>query len=89
MIRFVDIGGALTYNVRMIIRAPDGIPVAGDSTNTNLSIGSVDFTNYGGGELIVTTPNASFGLVYSGATNADGSATGVPSNLRGWWLMEI
>jgi len=89
MIRFVDIGGALTYNVRMIIRAPDGIPVAGDSTNTNLSIGSVDFNNFGGGELIVTTPNASFGLVYSGATNADGSATGVPSNLRGWWLMEI
>jgi len=89
MIRFVDIGGALTYNIRMIIRAPDGIPVAGDSTNTDLSISSVDFTNYDGGELIVTTPNASFGLVYSGATNADGTATGVPSNLQGWWLMEI
>ena len=88
-IRFVDIGGALTYNVRMIIKAPDGVPVAGDSTNTSITIPGVDLTNYDGGELIVTTPNAAFGLIYAGPTNADGTASGIPSNLQGWWLMEI
>ena len=89
MIRVVDIGGALTYNVRMIFRAPDGIPIAGDSTNTSNAIAGVNLAGYDGGELIVTTPNAAFGLVYAGATLNSGQPSGIPSNLQGWWLMEI
>ena len=89
MIRVVDIGGALTYNVRMIFRAPDGIPIAGDSTNTSNAIAGVNLAGYDGGELIVTTPNAAFGLVYAGATLNGGQPSGIPSNLQGWWLMEI
>ena len=89
MIRVVDIGGALTYNVRMIFRAPDGIPIAGDSTNTSNAIAGVNLSGYDGGELIVTTPNAAFGLVYAGATLNSGQPSGIPSNLQGWWLMEI
>jgi len=89
MIRVVDIGGALTYNVRMIFRAPDGIPIAGDSTNTSNAIAGVNLSGYDGGELIVTTPNAAFGLVYAGATLNGGQPSGIPSNLQGWWLMEI
>ena len=89
MIRIVDIGGALTYNVRMIFRAPDGIPIAGDSTNTSNAISGVNLAGFDGGELIVTTPNAAFGLIYAGATLTDGQPSGIPSNLQGWWLMEI
>ena len=89
MMRIVDIGGALTYNVRLIFRAPDGIPVAGDSTNTSNAIQGVNLAGYDGGELIVTTPNAAFGLVYAGASLNNGQPSGIPSNLQGWWLMEI
>jgi hypothetical protein len=39
------------------------------------------YTN--GGEMIVNTPNAAFGLVYCG------SESQAPSIYRGWWLMEI
>ena len=89
MMRIVDIGGALTYNVRMVFRAPDGIPIAGDSTNTSMNISGVNLAGFDGGELIVTTPNAAFGLVYAGATLNNGQPSGIPSNLQGWWLMDI
>jgi len=89
MIRFVDLSGVLTYNVKLILRSPTGVPIQGDSSNTAATIGGVTLTGYDGGELIVTTPNAAFGLVYAGPLNADGSSSGIPSNLQGWWLMEI
>ena len=89
MIRFVDLGGALTYNCKFIVRAPSGVPIQGDGTNTAASISGVVLTGYDGGELIVTTPNAGFGLIYAGSLLSDGSASGIPSSLQGWWLVEI
>jgi len=89
MIRFVDLSGSLTYNVKFILRAPSGVPIQGDTSNTAATISGVSLTGYDGGELIVTTPNAAFGLVYAGPLLSDGSSSGVPSNLQGWWLMEI
>ncbi len=89
MIRVVDIGGNITYNLKVIVRCPTGVRLQGDDTNTAATLPGVTLTGYQGGELIVTTPNAAFGLVYAGNTNPDGSASGVPSNRQGWWLMEI
>ena len=42
---------------------------------------------YAGGEMIVQTRNAGFGLVYMGAN--DGSGAVIPPAFRGWWLTEI
>ena len=89
MIRFVDLSGVLTYNVKLILRSPTGVPIQGDSSNTAATIGGVTLTGYDGGELICTTPNAAFGLVYAGPLNADGTSSSIPSNLQGWWLVEI
>lgn len=87
MIRVVDVGGLLTYNTSLKFRAPTGIKIQGDSTNSG---GSPDpGSTYNGGELIVQTPNAALGLIYIGATNYDGTATGAPTTQQGWWLMEI
>jgi hypothetical protein len=87
MIRIVDVGGNLTYNISLRMRAPNGINVQGDNTNGNSP--DLSSTNYDGGELVVQTPHAAFGLIYLGSTNFDGTSTGAPSSTLGWWLMEI
>ena len=73
-IRFIDIVGALRFNISLIINAPSGIRVQGEIAG-------------GFGQLIVNTPNAAFGLLFVGETDANG--TGIPEESRGWWLMEI
>ena len=81
MIRIVDVSGEITNNCQLVVRAQGNAALQGD--NTGSSIG-VAVGNYGsGGELIINTPNAAFGLVYCGAES------GAPSNRIGWWLMEI
>ncbi len=93
MIRFVDIGGNLTYNVSLVIRAVTGTAIQGDSTNTGSNVLGGTFaaalSGYDGGELVIQTPNAGLGLVYAGPTLNDGSASGIPGSGVGWWLMEI
>jgi len=84
MIRIVDIGGALKYNTQLIVRAPLGVSIQGDNTGTSIGTGG---PNYGGGELIVNTPNAGFSLVYLGALDANNN--GIPTINRGWYLTDI
>jgi hypothetical protein len=84
MIRLVDVAGQLKYNTQLVIRAATGVRIQGDATGSGLGLTS---GTYGGGELIINTPNAAFGLIYLGAT--DGNGTSVPSANRGWWLTEI
>jgi len=87
MIRIVDVGGLLTYNVSLKFRCPTGTRIQGDGTNSG---GTPDpGSTYNGGELIIQTPNAALGLIFIGSTNYDGTTTGAPSTQQGWWLMEI
>jgi hypothetical protein len=83
VIRIVDVGGALNFSVNLVVRAPLGIRVQGGSTGSSLGGAS----NYGGGELVVNTPNAAFGLIYVGDTDSDGN--GIASEQQGWFLTEI
>ena len=87
MIRIVDVGGNLTYNVTLRVRAKDNVAVQGDNTNGNTP--DLSSINYDGGELVVQTPHAALGLIYLGSTNFDNTTTGAPSTAQGWWLMEI
>ena len=87
MIRIVDVGGNLTYNISLRVRAANGISVQGDGTNGNTP--DLSAINYDGGELVVQTAHASFGLIYLGNTNYDNTSTGAPPSSLGWWLMEI
>ena len=85
MIRIIDLGGNLSYSTSLIVRAPVGVQMQGDATGT-LAGGLA--SAYGGGEMIVQTRNAGFGFVFAGAK--DGTETGtIPSNYRGWWLVEL
>ena len=87
VIRVVDVAGLLTFNVSLRFRAPNGVAIQGDTTNSDsLAAGT---SHASGGELVVQTPNAALGLVYLGSLNYDGSGTGAPSTQQGWWLMEI
>jgi hypothetical protein len=87
MIRIVDVGGLLTYNTSLKFRAPTGVKIQGDSTNSG---GTPDpGSTYNGGELIIQTPNAALGLIFLGSTNYDGTSTSAPTTQQGWWLMEI
>ena len=102
MIRIIDIGGLLDNNTTLIIRAYQNISVQGSTTNTGTNLlsgvpgsytdtngNSVTWTNdWTGGELVVQTPNASFGLVYAGTSTSDG-AGGAPSSKAGWYLMDV
>ena len=92
MIRIIDISGSLTYNQTMIVRAPDNTKVQGEVTNTGQAllagVQPSETAGWNGGELVVQTPNASFGLVYAG-TAAPGGQPGVPSSLTGWYLMDV
>ena len=91
-IRIIDISGNLTYNLTLVVRAPDNVRVQGSSSNTARSLTSgvpvSSFVGYDGGELVVQTPYASFGLVYAGSTTPGGNP-GVPSGLTGWYLMDV
>ena len=96
MIRFVEVSGNLTYNTSLVLRAlkVNNVPVAiqGDTTGTKIQAGAGQLiTAWDSGELVVQTRNASFGLIYVGATDAAGdpNASTIPSNLRGWWLTEL
>jgi hypothetical protein len=92
MIRIIDIGGNLTYNLSLIVRAPDNVKVqnASDNTARNLASGIPvgDFTGYNGGEMVVQTPYAAFGLVYAGTSTPEGNSA-VPSSIAGWYLIEV
>ena len=91
-IRIIDISGNLTYNLTLVVRAPDNVNVQGNNSNTSIAmlsgIPNSAFVGYNGGELVVQTPYAAFGLVYAGATTPDGNP-GVPSSLTGWYLMDV
>jgi hypothetical protein len=84
MIRLIDIAGNLSYNCQLIVRAPSGVNIQGDATGTNL--GGLGVA-HNGGELIVNTPNVGLGLVYVGATDAEGTSIG--SQDQGWRIVEV
>ena len=84
IIRFIEVGGALSYDISLIVRAPVSVAIGGDTTGTQA--GGLS-SPYQGGELIVQTRNAGFGLVYAGSNDSGNSA--IPANFRGWWLVEI
>jgi hypothetical protein len=93
MIRIIDISGSLSYNLSMVVRAPDSVKVQGEASNTGTTvlqgIQNSAFVNYqSGGELVVQTPNAAFSLVYAGNSTPDGSP-GAPSSLVGWYLTDV
>ena len=85
MIGIIDVGGNLTYNTSLIVLAYGTTSIQGDNTQSGQAI--VD--GYNGGELVVQTPNAAFGLVYLGQFNYDGTGTGAGDSFQGWWLVEI
>ena len=97
MIRFIEISGNLSYKASLVIRAlkngTQSVPIQGDSVGTKANVGSSAplAVAWDSGELIVQTRNASFGLVYVGSTDAPGdpNATEIPTDLRGWWLVEL
>jgi hypothetical protein len=86
-IRITEVGGQLTYNNSLVIRAPivGGEPVAiqGDTEGTRL--GGLS-TPYASGELVVQNKNSSFGLIYVGQTDGDNF---IPATYQGWWLTEL
>ena len=84
IIRFIEVGGALSYDTSLIVRAPVGTAIGGDTTGTQA--GGLS-SPYQGGELLVQTRNAGFGLVYAGSNDSGNNA--IPANFRGWWLVEI
>jgi hypothetical protein len=97
IIRFIDITGNLQYNASLVIRALkiNGVAtgIQGDFTGTKANQGSSAplVTAWDSGEMIVQTRNASFGLLFVGDTDATGDPNGleIPSNLRGWFLVEL
>jgi hypothetical protein len=86
MIRLIEVGGNLTYNISLIIRVPNNGKIQGDSDNSGTVPGLG--AEYTGGELVIQTPNAALGLVYLGTQDFKGSTTGA-GDFSGWWLMEI
>jgi hypothetical protein len=84
MIRFIEVTGSISYAQSIILRAPTGVAIQGDTTGTNA--GGLP-SAYQGGELIVQTRNAGFGLVFMGSQ--DGGGQSIPTTYRGWWLTEI
>ena len=92
MIRIIDIGGLLTYNLTLVIRAPNNTDVQNSSTNTGTAMLTGNNANltttHNGGELVVQTPYAGFALVYAGTTTPDGG-TAAPDGKSGWYLIEV
>ena len=98
IIRFVELTGNLSYNTNLVIRAlkiaNTAVGIQGDFSGSKLTSGtgsSLLSQAWDSGELIVQTRNAGFGLLYVGSTDApnDPLASEIPSNLRGWWLVEL
>ena len=97
MIRFIELSGNLTYNTSLIIRAKKinniATSIQGDSTGSRIDAGANQTlsTAWDSGELVIQSRNASFGLVYAGVVDVEGSANArtIPPSLRGWWLMEL
>jgi hypothetical protein len=97
MIRFVDISGNLSYRASLIIRAlkngTEAVAIQGDTTGTKANVGSSAplAVAWDSGELIIQTRNAALGLIYVGASDAPGdpNAVEIPTDLRGWWLVEL
>ena len=92
MIRIIDISGNLSYNISLVIRAANLQRIQGSLSNTGSTIlGSLaagNTANHNGGELVVQTPNAAFGLVFGGTVDSDGDG-GVNPNRVGWYLMDV
>ena len=91
MIRIIDIGGLLTYNLSLVVRAPSNVKVQNASDNTGqamLSGNTADLSAYQGGELVVQTPFAGFALLYVGINAPDGGSA-APSSKIGWYLIEV
>ena len=95
MIRIIDIGGLLTYNMSMVVRAPSNVNVQGGTDNTGTAMmsgvsnsGNLVSDGYDGGELIVQTPYAAFTLVFAGSSTPDGQ-TAVPGGKVGWYIAEV
>lgn len=96
VIRFIECSGNLTYDTSLVLRAikinNQATAIQGDTSGSKIQAGTGQLTTaWDSGELIVQTRNASFGLVFVGPTDAAGdpNAQSIPSNLRGWWLMEL
>ena len=79
IVRFIDIQGSLNYNISLKIRSEVG---------TNIQKTQGGTAGWAGGELIINTPNAAFGLMYVGDVDSSGVTT-IPSDNRGWWLVEV
>jgi hypothetical protein len=93
MIRIIDIGGILSYDKSLVVRAPNLIRIQGSVSNTGTTVtgntlGENFSLTHDGGELVVQTPNAAFGLVYAGTSDADGGP-GANPNKAGWYLMDV
>ena len=92
MIRIIDIGGTLTYNRSLVVRAETNVAVQNSTENTGLAmlsgVGQSSLTGYNGGELIVQTPYAGFALVFAGTADPNGD-TAVPAGKDGWYLIEV
>ena len=96
MIRFIELSGNLTYNTSLVIRAKKvnntATPIQGDASGSTIAAGQgATDPLWDSGELIVQTRNASFGLVYVGTVDIEGSTETqtIPASLRGWWLQEL
>jgi hypothetical protein len=97
MIRFIELSGNLTYNTSLIIRAlkiaNNATPIQGDTSGSKVGAGAGQTltTAWDSGELVIQSRNASFGLLYAGVVDIEGSANAqtIPPSLRGWWLMEL
>ena len=97
MIRFTELSGNLTYNTSLILRAKKigGVAtnIQGDGTGSRIGAGAGQTlaSAWDSGELVIQTRNASFGLIYAGVVDIEGSANArtIPPTLRGWWLMEL
>ena len=86
-----DIGGLLTYNLSLVVRAPSNVKVQNASDNTGqamLSGNTADLSAWQGGELVVQTPFAGFALLYVGINAPDGGSA-APSSKIGWYLIEV
>ncbi len=93
MIRIIDTSGSMNYNVSLVVRAPSGVKVQNTIDNTGIIMLGAGFTiptAYAtGGELVVQTPYASFGLVYAGDILPSGAQSGIASGQVGWYLLEV
>ncbi len=93
MVRIIDISGILSYDKSLVVRAQSLVNVQGSQSNTGTTVtgntlGENFSLTHNGGELVVQTPNAAFGLVFCGEVDADGNG-GANPNKAGWYLMDV